>query len=729
MIINDSVSSPVISNVLAAPSRFKIKASAKAFKILSGFYSEPILAIPRELGANAWDSHVKAGNTKQMFEVHAPNTLEPWFAIRDFGTGLSPEAVDTIYTTYFESTKTSDNDSDGCMGLGSKTPFNYTENFNVTSFYNGKKYVYNCFIDEQGAPNIMQIAAVDTTEPNGVEIKFGVKIADISMWIDKVSRAYEPFRYRPIIKGAKIEYKSREYIYQGNNWAIRKNQNDHYSRGSNAFMGNYCYPINTDAIRRTIYNVQGDNAYKLEQALNYGNFDLFFNIGDLDVAPNKEQLQYEENNSTCIAIINALKIAVTELKDQVTKNIEVPKSLWEAMYLYNKYNGYNSPYSSVRNIIGGEIPIKFNDKKIEQGNEQLTAVHRNAGTLLQNGTIGDFYGMFSLDTINGRMKRTSTYHPHSDTRGVHIFYTNSASVKNARLRYYLRNKYADGKIPTCIIITDSSKNLEIFNKHKAYFGWDSNIVTNIDALPKPPPVPRAKRTANTDEIPVADIGNYYKEEYANRNLAVSFSKAAATFDSNGTYYYVNFLYNDPVYGKDDQKIDDSLSSAIRIIVDNKGMSEKTVYGINKKNSNLLKVGKWINLIDLAKNIITANKKKYEQDLFDYAHLSEYRECAPIFNRLNNNRAIILNINNTKTRDMFEKFLTSNKILTQKKHEHIQLLSTLGFTAKNSDADTFDIRGFKKIVENKYLDIFSNISGYENNSKLIYTFINLIDEKA
>lgn len=83
MIITDSVSSPVISNVTSAPSRFKIKASAKAFKILSGFYSEPILAIPRELGANAWDSHVKAGNTSQMFEVHAPNTLEPWFAVRD----------------------------------------------------------------------------------------------------------------------------------------------------------------------------------------------------------------------------------------------------------------------------------------------------------------------------------------------------------------------------------------------------------------------------------------------------------------------------------------------------------------------------------------------------------------------------------------------------------------------------------------------------------------------
>jgi hypothetical protein len=74
MIITQEKSSPVISNILSAPTRFKIKASAKAFKILSGFYSEPILAIPRELGANAWDSHVKAKNTEKMFEVHAQYT-------------------------------------------------------------------------------------------------------------------------------------------------------------------------------------------------------------------------------------------------------------------------------------------------------------------------------------------------------------------------------------------------------------------------------------------------------------------------------------------------------------------------------------------------------------------------------------------------------------------------------------------------------------------------------
>lgn len=728
MIINDTVSSPVLSNVASAPSRFKIKASAKAFKILSGFYSEPILAIPRELGANAWDSHVKAGNTDKMFEVHVPNSLEPWFAIRDFGTGLSPEAIDTIYTTYFESTKTADNDSDGCMGLGSKTPFNYTDNFNVTSFQNGKKYIYNCFIDEQGAPNIMKVATVDTTEPNGLEIKFGVKIADISMWVDKISRAYEPFRYRPVIKGAKIEYKAREYIYQGKNWAIRRNQNDFYVRGCNAFMGNYCYPINNTALLHTLYSVEKDSAHRIEQALTYGNFDLFFNIGDLDVAPNKEQLQYEENNNTCIAIVNALKNAVAELKIQVIDKLEVPTSRWEAMHLYNKYNGYSSSYSHVRNIIGGEIPIKFNNEKISSGNEGVLSVHKNANAVLPNGGINSSFTLFELGTLNGRLKRASTYVPHTDGRKVHIFYTNS-TVKNSRLRYHLTSKYPGGIIPNCYIIVDNTNGCEIFNKHKAYFGWDASIVTDIDSLPKPPPAARVKKTANTDEIFVSDIGLFYKPEYANRNLMVGFSRKSATFDSKGTYYYVNFFYSDPVYGKDFKNADVYMTDVVRLLVNNKMMTEQTVYGINKKNASLLKTGNWVNIFDLAKSFIAKNKEKYEQDLFDSEQREKYYTINMVYNRLTSSPSIVTNINNAETRETFQKYMQTHRALFQKNDGNISTLKLFGITAKNHSSDLFDIDGLKKTLTNKYIDIFNNVQPYSDSAKLIYTFINLVDGKA
>jgi len=106
----------ILSNV-GEVGNFKIKASAKAFSILSsGLYANKIRAIIRELSCNAVDSHVAAGRTDTPFDVHLPNDLEPWFSIRDYGTGLSHEQVSSIYTTYFESTKTESNDYIGALG-------------------------------------------------------------------------------------------------------------------------------------------------------------------------------------------------------------------------------------------------------------------------------------------------------------------------------------------------------------------------------------------------------------------------------------------------------------------------------------------------------------------------------------------------------------------------------------------------------------------------------------
>lgn len=724
MIINETVSSPVVSNILAAPTRFKIKASAKAFKILSGFYSEPILAIPRELGANAWDSHVKAGNTDTMFEVHAPNTLEPWFAIRDFGTGLSPEAIDTIYTTYFESTKTHDNDSDGCMGLGSKTPFNYTDNFNVTSFYKGKKHVYNCFIDEQGSPNIMHVTTQDSAEHSGIEVKFGVKIADISMWVDKVTRAYEPFRHRPVIKGAKIQYKSREYIYQGKGWAMRKHEDGYYNRGCNAFMGNYCYPINASAFRNILYTE------KLDSALNYGNFDLFFDIGDLEVAPNKEQLQYEDNNSTTTAIVAALKNAVSELKSFVNTNIETPKSLWDAMYLYNKYNGYNSQYGHIRNIIG-EIPIKFNNVQIREGNQGLSNVHKNAGCLSSTGTL-DYYRLYVLESLGGKIKSTSTYHPHSDTREVRIFYTNSTTIKKSRLRHYLNTTYTAGKaMPTCFIITDASNKAETFFKHAKYFGWDSAMITNIDTLPKAPITPRQKKTTGTDEIMYADISGFFntsKDKYASSSHVI-WNKKAASFDSSGTYYYVDFYYNDPVYGPDNKNISDVLSDAVSVITKDKTLTENIIYGINVKNKSMRDIGNWINVMDLVKKNIDSNKAKYEQEMYKISQGVHFSKVSHVHSKLSASPSIISNLKNDDSRNMFKTFIKTYTGVHSNPTGNSKLLDMFKVNAvKHEDLDIDPIE-FTKTIETKYFNLFQSIDPYQNNSKIVSNLINFIDEKS
>lgn len=727
MIITDAVSSPVVSNVLAAPSRFKIKASAKAFKILSGFYSEPILAIPRELGANAWDSHVKAGNTKQMFEVHAPNMLEPWFAVRDFGTGLSPDAIDTIYTTYFESTKTGDNDSDGCMGLGSKTPFNYTDNFNVTSWYNGKKYVYNCFIDETGSPNIMQVAVEDTTDHNGLEVKFGVKIADIGMWVDKIRIAYEPFRFRPVIKGANITYPERKYIFSGEKWGLREKSDMSISY---AFMGNYCYPINSTMVLYTIK----DNTikHKMYAMLSHGTFDLYFNIGDLEVAPNKEQLQYDDtNNKTANAIVDALQNARPELEDLFKKSIEKPNTLWDAMRMYSKYSSYNSPYKCITNIIGN-IPIRFNNEPVDYSHHSLF----NIKTILAKHSTGSDISLYEYIDHRGKrkMKKCSGISANHTVDTV-FYYTTSPSVKKARVKYHIDNavKVTNAHRTVAYVIVDNSTNGAAIQLLKNYYGWKN--IHEVESLPKPPSnIVRQKKTVVSNEALIADISTMISALKTGKqidfgNLNAWFKTGSATIDAANTYYYIDYMYSSPHWNN--KKVDEIAKNVIRIFIQN-GLygSETKIYGINKKNARLMKVGKWVNIFDIVKkDVFDANKSKYEHDFYKANQITDINSLGSIFALCVRNNFISM-ISSNETKNMFNNFVNEYKEI-HSKHSSVDhgVMNAFGIFPKNHSSVCFDIAAFKNTLSTKYMRLFDIANLYSDNNKYIAAMVNFIDEKS
>ena len=97
MILNNAPANEAIVSNVGQIGEFRIRNSAKAFNILSsGLYANKIRAIVRELSCNAVDSHTAAGKMDCPFDVHLPNSLEPYFSIRDYGTGLSHEQVTNI---------------------------------------------------------------------------------------------------------------------------------------------------------------------------------------------------------------------------------------------------------------------------------------------------------------------------------------------------------------------------------------------------------------------------------------------------------------------------------------------------------------------------------------------------------------------------------------------------------------------------------------------------------
>lgn len=325
MILNTAPQNEAIVSNVGEIGEFRIRNSAKAFSILSsGLYANKIRAIIRELSCNACDSHTAAGKVDTPFDVHLPNTLEPHFSIRDYGTGLSHDQVKNIYTTYFESTKTNSNEFVGALGLGSKSPFSYTDNFTVTAIKDGRKGIYTAFINEQGVPSIALMMEEATDEPAGIEVKFGVNDRyDFDKFRQEARNVYKYFSLKPVVSGNSQftfelpDYESRDII-----------PGVHAQKGSHsksvAIMGNIAYPIDLPA---------GSDIGGLNNLLTCG-LELHFGIGELDFQASREGLSYIPQT------VESIKRKLTELNAAlsvvIAREADAIPNLWDRAVFLNR---------------------------------------------------------------------------------------------------------------------------------------------------------------------------------------------------------------------------------------------------------------------------------------------------------------------------------------------------------------------------------------------------------
>lgn len=183
------------TNVVGDSQVFKINATGAAFRtLIDGLYSAKEISIVRELATNAWDSHLRAGALRAFF-VQTPTLDEPTFGVRDFGIGMDHEKVMSLYTTLFMSDKSDTNEFVGMFGLGSKSPFAYTDQFNLTCFDGRLARHYSCSIGAGSLPQINVLAQIESDEPRGIFVSFTVKNGDHEKFrtaVECVSLGFDP---------------------------------------------------------------------------------------------------------------------------------------------------------------------------------------------------------------------------------------------------------------------------------------------------------------------------------------------------------------------------------------------------------------------------------------------------------------------------------------------------------------------------------------------------------
>ena len=313
-IADSNVTIEQIGNITDTSS-FKMKSSRKAFQILSDLYSDKALAIVRELGCNATDSMIVAGKKDQPFHIHLPNTLEPWVTIQDYGTGITHENIYSIYATYFESTKTNSNDQIGCLGLGSKSPFCYTDNFSVISITNGIKRTYNAYFGADGCPTIAMMNQTPTDEGSGLAVQIPVKQQDFSTFSLAVSKAFRFFDVKPIITGGTITWLNEKPMFEGEGW--RSYEKFGYCEAF-AIMGGVTYPID-------IYKVDA----KYHDLLRKGGLVLYFGMAEVDFTPSRESLSYCDQTIT--ALNSKLDFVMQDFQARINEILASKDDILEAL--------------------------------------------------------------------------------------------------------------------------------------------------------------------------------------------------------------------------------------------------------------------------------------------------------------------------------------------------------------------------------------------------------------
>lgn len=271
--------------------KFGIVENEKMYRILSSkIYTNKIAAPIRELCCNAYDAHVEAGKKDVPFRVHVPTFEESYFEVQDFGPGLNANEIENLYTSYGYSSKENSNSMIGCLGLGSKSPFAYTESFSILSRKGGVQYYYNCIMDN-GVPKLVKFDEFPSNEPSGLTIRFEVKNGDVRNFVEECKNILRFFQPVPIFNIENFELLPYPEFEYGICYKRGYFSHNHFF-DSGVLMGNVLYYFNP----QNVLNHPACNESEKIRKLFSRSCGLIIQaeIGDVEISVSREAVELKD---------------------------------------------------------------------------------------------------------------------------------------------------------------------------------------------------------------------------------------------------------------------------------------------------------------------------------------------------------------------------------------------------------------------------------------------------
>jgi hypothetical protein len=370
-------------------------------------YSDKVLAVIREYSTNAWDAHKDAGKGHIPIKVTLPTEMEPNLSIRDFGLGLSQDDVFKVYTQYGASTKRSNDNTVGMLGIGCKSGFAYSDSFTIVSHHKGTKSTYVAVLDasESGKIDLLHEQLCDEKD-TGVLIQIGVKPDDIKEFVEKAKSFFMYFQPRPDIN-TEIEplptiqkTLKNGVIYDRSAWGGPRWV---------AIMGCVPYRINLDQLHgKDLEGADGvpDFITKISGA-------LYFDIGEVQISASREELKYSD--ATKKALVHRLNAVVDEYVTETLKGINAGTlTFWEKRVKARVLTDLGLPIpETCKEITATSIPIPWrSDSGKKDAPKTFEILHDRAGKTL--ATYIDVSGNSRLVVRNDNRALSGFHLPYSD---------------------------------------------------------------------------------------------------------------------------------------------------------------------------------------------------------------------------------------------------------------------------------------------------------------------------
>ena len=386
--------------------------------LLRNNYSNPPLAVVREITANALDANLES-NSSRSIEVTIPSALNPHFVVRDFGGGLSKEDIFGLYSKYGKSTKRDSNNYIGAFGIGKFAPLSYGDNFTCVSYHNGTKATYNIFVNDDDDTKIVELQKPQPSdEPSGLVIEVAVADEDVDTFRDVCKQFFRFFseEEKPKFIGVGEDeefFEPYKVVMEAEDksWWILEDTRDYWSkshRESHAVMGRVHYPLDTNAINFSSIT-DGDESLtrNLKELASHENLYIRFDIGQLKLHHSRESLEY--NKQTQKEILSVLMNVQKDIEKIAKKKLGDAEDLWDA----------KAKYAQVINALPYGLKNLFQNS-FEWDGIKIKGIEISRNYKYQDDiTITDYYKQDEEDATDGYRVRSSKVHrilPHENTQ-------------------------------------------------------------------------------------------------------------------------------------------------------------------------------------------------------------------------------------------------------------------------------------------------------------------------